>query len=76
MLGVVLGLVLVLLVSGLVEGYVTGSALPWAAKIAIGLTVLAGFWTLVLTLGRRAARMGETGDVSGELREDTAPVSA
>ncbi len=76
MFGVVLGLVLVLLVSGLVEGYVTGSALPWAAKITIGLAVLAGFWTLVLTLGRRAARMGETGDVSADLREDTAPVAA
>ncbi len=76
MFGVVLGLVLVLLVSGLVEGYVTGSALPWGVKIAIGVAVLAGFWTMVLTLGRRAVAMGETGDVSADLREDAAPVAA
>jgi hypothetical protein len=50
-------------VSGLIEGFVTGSRLPWAAKIAIGLTSLAAFWVYVLLLGRRAARAGQTGDL-------------
>ncbi|UNX55806.1 stage II sporulation protein M [Georgenia sp. TF02-10] len=65
---VAVGLVLVLAVSGLVEGFVTPSALPTAAKIAIGAAVLAGYWTYTLVLGRRAVVAGETGD----LREDVA----
>lgn len=77
MFGAVLGLVVVLLVSGIIEGYVTGApAIPWPVKIAIGVTALAGYWTLVFTLGRRAALAGETGDVERELREDVAPVAA
>ncbi|MCL2850458.1 MAG: stage II sporulation protein M, partial [Micrococcales bacterium] len=59
----VLGLVVVLAVSGLIEGFVTGSSLPWWTKVAIGAVALAGFWTYVLTLGRRAAHDGSTGDL-------------
>ena len=69
MFGVALGLVLVLLVSGLIEGYVTGSALPWAAKIAIGVAALAGFWTYVIVAGGRAVRAGFTGDIDDDSRE-------
>ena len=76
MFGVALGLVVVLLLSGVVEGYVTGSALPWPAKIVIGVAVLAAFWTYVLVFGRRAWRAGHRGDVSADYREDVAPVAA
>lgn len=63
---VALGLVLVLFVSGLVEGFVTPSPLPVWAKIAIGSTVLAGFWAYVLLLGRPAYLAGERGDLRHE----------
>ncbi|HWJ84145.1 MAG TPA: stage II sporulation protein M [Cellulomonas sp.] len=65
---VAIGLVGVLAVSGLIEGFVTGSGLPWWLKIVIGAIAVAGFWTYVLVLGRRAAADGETGD----LEEDRA----
>lgn len=58
-----IGLVLVLGVSGLVEGFVTGSGLPWWVKTTIGVLVWAGFWVYVFTLGRAAARRGQTGDL-------------
>lgn len=67
----VIGLTVVLLVSGLIEGYVTPSALPEGVKIAIGALALAAYWVYTLTLGRIAARDGETGDMRAELREDT-----
>ncbi|MEZ0449901.1 stage II sporulation protein M [Cellulomonas sp. ICMP 17802] len=63
---VAIGLVGVLAVSGLIEGFVTGSGLPWAAKVSIGALALAGFWTYVLVLGRRAVRAGRTGDLEAD----------
>ncbi|MBC7298142.1 MAG: stage II sporulation protein M [Demequina sp.] len=75
MFGVALGLVVILLVSGVIEGFVTGSALPWAVKIAIGVTALAGFWVYVLVAGRRAWRAGFTGDVGEDSREAIAATS-
>lgn len=74
MFGVALGLVLVLLISGVIEGYVTGSALPWAIKISIGVIALAAFWTYTLTAGKRAYLRGIGGDVSAETREATVAV--
>lgn len=50
------GLVGVLLISGLVEGLVTPSPLPTWLKIAIGTTVLAGYWVYTWVLGSRAAK--------------------
>lgn len=73
---VALGLVVVLGVSGVVEGFVTPSALPTGVKIAIGATVLAGYWVYTLTLGRRAVRDGETGDLRAELVDDTVATAA
>ena len=75
MFGVALGLVLVLLVSGVIEGFVTGSALPWAVKISIGVAALSGFWVYVLVVGRRAWRAGFTGDVDEDSREAVAATS-
>jgi uncharacterized membrane protein SpoIIM required for sporulation len=63
---VAIGLVGVLAVSGLIEGFVTGSALPWAVKVGIGVVALAGFWAYTLVLGRRAVRAGHTGDLEAD----------
>ncbi|WP_442928237.1 stage II sporulation protein M [Microbacterium sp. USHLN186] len=60
---VAIGLVFVLLLSGLVEGFVTGSALPWPVKIGIGGLALSAFVFYMLVMGRRAARLGESGDL-------------
>lgn len=60
----VIGLAVALGVSGLVEGFVTGSGMYWWLKIVIGAIVLAGFWTYVYVLGRRAVRTGATGDLA------------
>lgn len=65
---VALGLVAVLALAGLVEAFVTPSALPGPVKVGVGALVLATFWAYPLTLGRRAARAG----VSGDLDEDRA----
>jgi uncharacterized membrane protein SpoIIM required for sporulation len=62
-----LGLAVCLLVSGLVEGFVTPSTLPAWARLAIGGVLWTAFLTYVFTLGRRAARAGEIGDVEEEL---------
>jgi uncharacterized membrane protein SpoIIM required for sporulation len=63
---VAIGLVGVLAVSGLIEGFVTGSALPWAVKVGIGIVALVAFWTYTLVLGRRAVRAGHTGDLEAD----------
>lgn len=70
---VALGLIGVLLVSGVVEAFVTPSGLPTWARIAIGVVVEVAFLTYVFTLGRRAARAGETGDLMRGERDDVLP---
>ncbi|RYV49501.1 stage II sporulation protein M [Pengzhenrongella frigida] len=72
---VAIGLVGVLAVSGLIEGFVTGSALPWAVKISIGVLALAGFWVYTLVLGRRAVAAGETGDLDADRAGQSLPVA-
>ncbi|MBA3527934.1 MAG: stage II sporulation protein M [Propionibacteriaceae bacterium] len=71
-----LGLGVWLLISGLVEGFVTPSTLPAWARLGIGATVWLAFLTYVFTLGRRAARSGETGDVTDEELEASVPTEA
>lgn len=61
---IALGLVGVLAVSGVIEGFVTPAPWPAAVKIAIGAAALAAFLVYMLVLGRRAARAGESGDVT------------
>jgi len=70
MLSVGLGLVVVLLVSGVIEAFVTPSPLPTWARIGIGGAVWAAFLAYLTVFGRRAARLGETGDLTEELRGD------
>ncbi len=76
-LTIALGLVVVLLVSGLVEAFVTPSPLPTWARIAIGALVWVAFLVYVFTLGRRAARAGDIGDlVTSADRTDVLPYAA
>ncbi|WP_221585401.1 stage II sporulation protein M [Microbacterium sp. G2-8] len=61
---VVVGLILALGLSGLVEGFVTRQDWPHAVKIGIGALALGAFLAYMLVVGRRAARLGETGDLT------------
>lgn len=61
---VAVGCAISLFVSGLIEGFVTPSALPVWAKIAIGALALAAFLFYMIVVGRRAVRLGETGDLA------------
>jgi len=61
---VAVGLVFALALSGIVEGFVTPREWPWQVKIAIGAVALGVFLFYMLWVGRRAARAGETGDLT------------
>ncbi|WP_409047292.1 stage II sporulation protein M [Microbacterium sp. HA-8] len=61
---VAIGLVLALLLSGLIEGFVTAQPWPWPIKIGIGAFALGLFLFYMLWVGGRAARAGETGDLT------------
>lgn len=74
--GIAIGLVLVLLLSGVIEAFVTPSPLPTAARIGIGVAVELAFLAYVAVLGRRAARLGDIGDLAPGERPDAAPVAA
>ncbi len=60
---VAVGCAISLFVSGLIEGFVTPSSLPVWVKITIGTLALAAFLFYMLVVGRRAVRLGETGDL-------------
>jgi uncharacterized membrane protein SpoIIM required for sporulation len=74
--GMAIGLGVILLITGLIEAFVTPSQLPTAVRVGIGVLVEIGFFVYVWTLGRRAARSGEYGDLELSEREASAPVSA
>ncbi len=57
----VLGVFATLLVAGIIEGFVTGSALPTAVRVGIGVTVEVVFLVYAVVLGRAAAAEGFTG---------------
>lgn len=57
----VFGAAAMLVVAGTIEGFVTGSALPTAVRIGVGLAVGGSFWVYAWTFGRRAAALGLTG---------------
>lgn len=57
----VFGTVLTLAIAGTIEGFVTGSALPTAVRVGIGVTVEVAFLAYAVILGRRAGRAGLTG---------------
>ncbi len=61
---IVFGLVLSLLCSGIIGGVVTRQPSPWPVKIGIGTLALAAFLLSQWATGRRAHRLGQTGDLS------------
>ncbi|WP_232666208.1 stage II sporulation protein M [Pseudonocardia sp. TRM90224] len=73
--GMALGVAVLLLISGIVEAFVTPSSLPTWARIGIGVLVEAALFVYVFTLGRRAARAGESGDVSAAEAGDHLPTA-
>jgi len=73
--GMAIGLAAILLVTGLIEGFVT-PFLPGPVRVTIGIVVELAFFVYVWTLGRRAVRAGEYGDIDEADREAQAPVSA
>lgn len=61
---IVVGLAVSLLCSGIIEGVVTRQPWPWPIKIGIGTVALAAFLAYQWVIGRRARRLGQTGDLS------------
>jgi uncharacterized membrane protein SpoIIM required for sporulation len=61
---IVFGLVLSLFVSGIIEGTVTRQPWPWPIKIGIGTVALAAFLVYLWVGGRRAHRLGQSGDLA------------
>lgn len=74
--GMAIGLGVILLITGLIEAFVTPSPLPTSVRVGIGVLAELGFFVYVWTLGRRAFKTGEYGDVEEADREASAPVSA
>lgn len=58
---IALGLMSMFLVAGLVEGFITGSGLPTALRVAIGVVLWALYGTYLLVQGRVASEQGVTG---------------
>ena len=75
-IGMAPGLATVLFVSGILEAFVTPSGLPTWARIGIGVLAEVLFLLYALVLGRRAAGLGELGDVEEADRTDLRPVAA
>jgi uncharacterized membrane protein SpoIIM required for sporulation len=60
---VAVGLVVVLLVSGLIEALVTPAPVPTFVRVGIGVIAEVAFLSYIVYFGRRAAKVGETGDI-------------
>lgn len=58
---IALGLAATFAVAGLIEGFVTGSSLPTAARVGIGVLAEIAFLLYLVVLGRGAASNGITG---------------
>ncbi|KDN19400.1 stage II sporulation protein M [Amycolatopsis rifamycinica] len=71
-----LGLTCVLLVSGVIEAFVTPSGWPTWLRVGIGAVVELAFLAYVFTLGRRAAKDGEVGDLDARDAGDALPEAA
>ncbi len=71
----VLGLVLTFGVAGTIEGFVTGSRLPTAVRVGIGLAVETAFLLGVGVLGREAAAKGFTGRLDERPAASATPVA-
>lgn len=74
--GMAIGLATILLITGLIEAFVTPSPLPTSVRVGIGVLAELAFFVYVWTLGRRAVKAGDYGDVEEADREASVPVSA
>lgn len=61
---IVVGLIATFAVAGVIEGFVTGSGLPTAARVGIGVAVEGAFVSWIVVRGRAAAARGLTGAIS------------
>ncbi|MFB6719544.1 stage II sporulation protein M [Kribbella sp. NPDC056345] len=61
-IGMAIGLAAILLLTGVIEAFVT-PFMPGPVRISIGILAEIGFFLYVFIFGRRAARLGESGDV-------------
>lgn len=75
LLSVALGLIVVLAISGVIEAGITPSGLPTFIRIAIGVIALGAFFAYAGILGRRATRLGFTGDLRREHQGDVEVVA-
>ncbi|RLL67167.1 stage II sporulation protein M [Streptomyces sp. Z26] len=75
-LGMAVGLAAVLFVSGAIEGFVTPSGLPTWGRVTIGVAAELAFLAYVYVVGRRAAHVGETGDIDASDRPAEVPTAA
>lgn len=66
------GTVFTLAIAGTIEGFITGSAIPTAARVGIGVAVEVVFLTYVVVSGRAAHRAGYTGALGEEADSWTA----
>lgn len=71
-----IGMVLTLACSGMIEAFVTPSGLPPWARIGIGVLAEVLFLLYVFVLGRRASRLGFTGDLDEADLMDQQPAVA
>lgn len=62
------GLIVTFLIAGTIEGFVTGSALPTALRVGIGVIAEVVFVLYIVVLGRAAAGQGLTGALGEERR--------
>jgi uncharacterized membrane protein SpoIIM required for sporulation len=63
---IVLGLIVAFAVAGLIEGFVTGSDLPTALRVGLGVAVFLAFWLYVIVQGRVAESMGWIGAMTDQ----------
>jgi len=70
---IVVGLIVTFGVAGTIEGFVTGSGLPTAVRVGIGVAAEGAFVSWIVVRGRAAASMGLTGAI-GEDRPDRSGV--
>ena len=73
---IVIGLVVAFGVAGVIEGFVTGSGLPTAARVGIGVVVEGVFLTWIVVRGRAADAMGLTGAIGEDPKSVRAVRSA
>jgi len=72
---IALGLAGALAVSGALEAFVTPSGWSTWARIGVGALAELAFVSYVVVLGRRAERLGESGDLAVEFRGDVLPTA-